>query len=113
MKKATRDLVIAKIRQLYPGRNIDDVLIILDRYGELDSEKERHRVHLAILKLCDEQELIELAYYVKVAKADYRDLLAWAEFPNELRSLKHSDPEELEKLRRQDLAQYREWLKIG
>jgi hypothetical protein len=43
-----------------------------------------YRIQLAIIKLCDEGTgLSDLAHYVNTAKLDYRDVLAWAEYPNE------------------------------
>ena len=55
MTKATGETVIAKIRQVFPEREVADVLAILDRYGAEDYHRERERVQLAILKLCDEK----------------------------------------------------------
>ncbi len=110
MTPATRSLVATKIRRIYPDRDVDDVLATLDRYGAEEPGRENHRVHLAILKLCDEGDVADPAAYVDVAKIDYRDALAWAEYPNEIRSTGNAGPEEKEKLRKLDRAQYEEWL---
>ena len=58
------------------------VLELLDSYGvELD-ERERERVQLDILKLSGGSEE-KVREYVAVAKRDYRDVLFWAEYPEE------------------------------
>ena len=44
----------------------------------------RERVQLAILKLSDGNE-DKLREFVAVAKRDYRDVLFWAEYPEEAR----------------------------
>ncbi len=56
----------------------------LDMYGVEPYERERERVQLAILKLSagNEEKVRE---FVAVAKRDYRDVLFWAEYPEEAR----------------------------
>jgi len=58
------------------------VLELLDTYGLAAHERERERVQLAILKLSDGNEE-KLRQNVDVAKRDYRDVLFWAEYPEE------------------------------
>ena len=60
------------------------MLELLDTYGVESYERERKRVQLAILKLSagNEEKLRE---FVAVAKRDYRDVLFWAEHPEEAR----------------------------
>jgi len=60
------------------------VLGLLDSYGVEPYERERERVQVAILKLSagSEEKVCE---YVAVAKRDYRDVLFWAEYPEESR----------------------------
>jgi hypothetical protein len=108
--KPTRALVIAKIRQVFPEREAADVLTLLDRYGAEDHHREKERVQLAILKLCDEATSPDLGAYVETACADFRDVLAWAESPNLFRETSRKDPEEREKLIALDRAQYLAWL---
>jgi hypothetical protein len=108
--RPTRALVIANVRRVFPEREADDVLAILDRYGEEDHHREKERVQLAILKLCDEAMRPDLEAYVGTACADYRDVLAWAESPNLFRTTSCKDPAEREKLIAQDRAQYLAWL---
>ena len=58
------------------------MLEMLDSYGVKSYERERERVQLDILKLSvgSEEKVRE---YVAVAKRDYRDVLFWAEYPEE------------------------------
>ncbi len=110
MTKATREALIEKIRQVFPERKAADILALLDRYGVEDYHREKARVQLAILKLCDETEGADLDEYVETARADYRDVLAWAESPHLMRNTRCEDAQEREKLSAQDEAQYRAWL---
>jgi len=108
--KATREAVIEKIRQVFPEREVADVLAHLDRYGAEDYHRERERVQLAILKLCDEEGRADPADYVEAACGDYRDVLAWAESPHLMGRTHCEDAQERERLIAQDEAQYRAWL---
>jgi hypothetical protein len=56
--------------------------VLLDDYGMEPDERERERVQLDILKLSDGNEE-KVREYVAVAKRDYRDVLFWAEYPEE------------------------------
>ena len=58
------------------------VLELLDNYGVESYERERERVQVAILKLSAGSEE-KVREYVAVAKRDYRDVLFWAEYPEE------------------------------
>ena len=58
------------------------VLELLDSYGVEPDERERERVQLDILKLSGGSEE-KVREYVGVAKRDYRDVLFWAEYPEE------------------------------
>ncbi len=60
------------------------VLKLLDTDGLRPHERERERVQLAILKLSEGSEE-KLRQNVEVAKRDYRDVLFWAEYPEESR----------------------------
>jgi hypothetical protein len=60
------------------------VLELLDSYGVEPDERERERVQLDILKLSGGSEE-KVREYVTVAKRDYRDVLFWAEYPEESR----------------------------
>jgi len=108
----TKALIESKIKKVFPGRRYDEILSILARYGEEKHEKEQGRVHLAILKLCEEEMLDNPSKYVEIAKKDYRDVLAWAEYPNQLdcKNTAGLKADELLKLKKSDRKQYLDWL---
>ena len=97
----------------FPDLNLADIMAVLDRYGTQPHEKEIPRVHLALLKLSNGRMDV-LRSDVEVAKTDYRDILAAAEFPAEM-ALRpfwadRSNATEIARARREDRQQYREWL---
>jgi len=48
---------------------------------------------------------------LEVAKADWRDVLAWAEYPEEMKNdTWKMDAEEVKKIRERDRRQYLNWL---
>ena len=61
------------------------ILNILDENGVESYERERIRVQLAIIKL-SEGDRGQLEEYVSLAKTDYRDVLAYAEYPEEMKT---------------------------
>lgn len=87
--------VLASVRATFPKRSWPGVLDLLNTYGVESYERERERVQLAILKLSEGSEN-KLREYVAVAKRDYRDVLFWAEYPEES---KIDTPERRQKLR--------------
>ncbi len=72
------------------------VLELLDSYGVEPYERERERVQVAILQLSAGSEA-KVREYVAVAKRDYRDVLFWAEYPEES---KLDRPEKRQRVRR-------------
>src|SRR5262245_27783776 len=106
-----RELVVSKIRECFPAETAENVLATLDQYGTESYERERERVQIAILKLAN-GNLEELPRLIQVAKRDYRDVLASAEYPEAMRRDTWSieDAREREKIRERDLRQYVEWL---
>ena len=102
----TADQVRRKIAQVFPDRDPDAVLAVLTRYGTEKHEQEPDRVRLAILKLCDEEDAPDLERMVECAKQDFRDILTWAEYPNQSKRLFSGD----EQLKAKDKAQYQAWL---
>lgn len=84
---------------------------ILDLYGKESHVRELERVQIAILKLSG-GDLENLRAYVEIAKSDYRDVLASAEFPEEMRknAWKMSDKEVVKRIRERDRQQYIDWL---
>jgi hypothetical protein len=106
MTEVRRNLVPTKIKQVFPDRHVPDILAVLDRYGG----PERDRVHLAILKLCDEEGKPDPAGYTEAAIRDFRDVLMWAESPNQANLIACCDDGLRAEIEEQDRIQYRNWL---
>lgn len=104
------DAVLEKIRLVFPGRDPKEILSCLEDYGAESRETEKYRVYLAILKLCEEEKLSDPSPYVKAAKQDFRDVLAWAEYPNQMKHGPARDPEQSARLIKQDQEQLQAWL---
>ena len=109
--KSQLDIVLKKIRQVFPDRDAKEILTSLEAYGTESYETGKYRVYLAILKLCDEEKLSDPSSYVRAAKQDFRDVVAWAEYPNQMKFGLARDPKESAKLIKQDAEQYQAWLK--
>jgi len=111
MDTAAPGAVLArKISSLFPGDE-DRVKELLSRYGVEAYEKEPQRVRLAILKL-SRGKIARAEYYLEEAKKDYRDVLAWAEYPEQVRAPTWKlAPEENSAMQERDLEQYEKWLK--
>ena len=77
--RETRDLVISKVKELFPLEDPDAILEILDRYGLETYERERDRVQCAVLWL-SKGEMGRLLKYIDTAKGDYRDVLLYSQY---------------------------------
>ena len=104
--------MLAKAREVFPSWELSDLMALLDSYGTEEHEGEKERVQLAILKLCDEDNLDDPSRYVDAAKRDYRDVLAWAEYPNQMKAdpLGELPPSDHRNIVELDKRQYEEWL---
>lgn len=89
----SREEVIAVVQKTVPEDALTRILVLLDSYGV--ESYERERVQLAILKLSDGDEK-KLREFVAVAKRDYRDMLFWADNPEDAKLT----PEKRERLRK-------------
>lgn len=103
------------VRRDFPADAFDKVMAMLAEYGTLAWQREPVRVRLAALKLA-KGKISELRRHVELAKVDYRDVLAPAEYPNYL--LKGPDVERMPEVRRNqviedDWNQYTAWLMCG
>lgn len=111
--KPSRKQVLGKVRQLWPEHDSTEIAAELDRYGVEPYERERERVQLGVLKLSG-GELERLPALVDMAKGDYRDVLAYAEYPEEVRLsyevIRKLPPEEIQAIRSRDREQYLRWL---
>jgi hypothetical protein len=74
----SREAVLVAVQTAFPEGGRRRVVKLLDTYGVDPHERERERVQLAILGLCDGSE-DKLRVYLAVAKRDYRDVLLWAD----------------------------------
>ena len=112
-KKRGWDPVRQKIARYWPDADPEEIMSVLNEYGTESFERGRQRVHLAILKLSEGQR-DELPKLVKMAKRDYRDVLAYAQYPEQMRlgfvGMKKLSAEERESLKGRDKKQYRKWL---
>jgi hypothetical protein len=90
---ATRGDVLAAIRGNFPAERTRRVEQLLDAYGMEPHERERERVQLAILKISEGDEE-KVRQHVATAKTDYRDVLFWADHPEEAKV----DPGERDKI---------------
>jgi len=92
----SRDEVVASVQATFSKSSWARVLELLDNYGVEPYERERERVQVAILKLSagSEEKVCE---YVAVTKRDYRDVLFWAEYPEES---KLDTPEKRQRVRK-------------
>lgn len=82
---------------------------ILGDYGRHAHERESERVRLAILKLAG-AELRSVEKYTGYARDDYRNILAWAEYPRQAREWVMPDPDKKQKMIEADLSEYENWL---
>lgn len=86
----------------------DDLFVLLQTY----KGAEPARVHLAILKLSG-GDPEKLQHNIEAAKIDYRDVLAWAEYPEQMNtgaSSFNSSSEVIAAIRTRDRDQYQAWL---
>ena len=106
-------LVWKKFQKIFGSHpDSEELLQTLNKYGSREGDRERDRVQLAILKL-SEGDPAKLFSNVEAALLEYRDVLAWAEYPEQLRSGKtafNSPKEEYEEILRRDREQYLKWL---
>ena len=73
--------IAALVAEAFPAERLREALAILSDYGVEKHEPERERVRRAIVSL-SEGNLDRLRHFIAVAKADYRDVLFWAETPD-------------------------------
>lgn len=90
----------------YPPDRRAHVKAVLARYGTASWQRETLRVQMACLKRAG-GDAEQLEYYVGLAGEDYRDVLAYAEYPA---YMKARSKEEQAAAIRSDWAQLQEWL---
>ena len=100
----------AKVRKLWPAEAERALTLLLAYTGN-----EGDRVRLATLKLCD-GSIESLEQLIKNARHDYRDLLAWAESPRDMKAGAAPEPMTEEQRRKRseihrlDREEYERWL---
>ena len=100
-----------RLKALFPGKRVrQEVSTILEGYGAEDYEREADRVRLAILKLSTD-EIESIQEHTEMAKQDYRDVLAWAEYPGQSKNWSMPDGAKKQKLVNADKEEYENWLK--
>jgi hypothetical protein len=85
-------LLRQKITEQFPQEESAQVLTLLNQY---ESAAGRLRVQLAILQL-SQGDVDKLREYVEVARTDYRDVLFWAETPEQAKAVKVRVPPQQE-----------------
>jgi hypothetical protein len=108
-----RNRVLEKIKKTWPNTDPQEILDILNAYGTEKHETGRERVQLAILKLSGGKRDL-LPDLVRMAKTDWRDVLAYAEYPEEMKTgleMRELPPKEAKAIRQRDKRQYEKWLK--
>lgn len=104
------EILDSKLKRLFPDRSErQKVMEILLTYGTESYEREPDRVRLAILKLSG-NSLDEIKKYTQYAKQDFRDILCWAEYPNQGKAWNLKDQAEKQRLADRDRKQYEDWL---
>lgn len=106
MVNYNKDLVTNKISQYFSKENQEKALAKLELY----KGQEQERVQIAIIKLAD-GDLEKLISLVDVANGDFRDVLAWAEYPEQSKryTWKMKDSE-VKEIQYKDRQQYLDWL---
>jgi hypothetical protein len=110
----TFDDVERVVRRDFTTEQFAVVMAMLNEYGSERWHHEQPRVRLAALKQAN-GSVEALRACVNAAKADYRDVLSWAEYPAYSRNVSGVRIPTTEKERQQiiadDWAQYEMWLR--
>ncbi|MCK5351268.1 hypothetical protein KAJ77_01745 [bacterium] len=99
------------LEKLFPLEEERELVVeILGQYGSGDFQREGDRVRMAILKLAGRSPE-QIRYYTLMACRDYRDVLAGAEYPNQMGHYpwREKDPERLAQIQAEDKEQYQSW----
>ena len=106
----TRALVLKKLHDTFPDAlTADAALKILDAYGSEPWHRERERIQLAALMLC-ERNLSRLQQMVDLASRDFRDLLVAAEYPESAQAFPKTPDAEVAARKQRERERYEAWL---
>ena len=111
MAEYSADTVKKAVDRVWEGDHRQAALTVLDRVSDYGGAAHRSRIQVAAIKLSG-GDLDRLDDWVQAANADFRDVLAAAEYPGQFEAgfLPLSDPRQV-KLGEADLIQYKLWLK--
>jgi hypothetical protein len=102
--------LVERVFQKLFGTNPEAEVLLEELFAYTGAEQER--VQLAVLKLSDGNP-DKLRQNIQAAKIDYRDVLAWAEYPEQMQtgaSTFNTTPEVIGAIMRRDKEQYQRWL---
>lgn len=106
----TPEVVRTLVDRLFPAQDRAVATEMLAALAATPWMQETARVQVAVLKLSN-GSVNDLQRFVAAARSDYRDVLAWAEYPAEMRSPVSGVPrDEMSQIRASDRSQYTEWL---
>ncbi|MBI3652478.1 MAG: hypothetical protein HY231_15770 [Acidobacteria bacterium] len=110
----SQELVRSKVQQLFPAPQWATVFRIIGFADQSPDAIGQARVQLALLKL-SAGDVDQLSYFATVAKLDFRDVLAWAEYPNAFHQLDFLDLDETtrQQVAQKDRQQYIAWLQAA
>lgn len=101
------------VRRDFRAEEFHEVMSLLNEYGAEKWHHERPRVKLAALKLAG-GDLKKLRLMMNIAKCDYRDVLAPAEYPGYMKKFsgaRQPPVDQREQTIEDDWKQYESWLK--
>ena len=101
------------IRRDFPLEQFADVKAVLTEYQSGPWKVSADRVRMAVLKLSD-GDLTRLRTHIEMAKRDFRDVLAYAEYPAYMRTgfgVGNLPKTEQSRIIDRDWQQYEEWLR--
>jgi hypothetical protein len=97
----------------FSSEETEYILRKLELYGAEPWHVEKERVHLAILRLAN-GDSSEVERNVAIAIADYRDVLAEAEYPEQYKlgfvGMDSVPPSQVVEIEQRDRKQYQDWL---
>lgn len=100
------------VRREFP-LDADKALAVLNEYGIKEYHREPARVKVAVLRMAG-GDLKRLRSYVDLAKTDYRDVLAPAEYPVYFRTIGASSTQaDKDRAVAEDWRQYSSWVRGG
>ena len=112
--KVSENDVVRVVQREFPSTKFETVMLVLNEYGTEDWHHEAHRVRLAVLKLAT-GNLEVLRREIEVAKCDYRDILAYAEYPEYMKKVSPGSDLPKKQVRdvvARDRSQYEKWLNM-